>query len=527
MAELRDTSRDGLDNRKETHLLTHYALLWKLAQRNRKLDRFLNARLVNSATAKMPYRPNPFSTMDPYTSWASLTDKHYSSRHLPPVTSKVDTPGVDQVADMFMRAPGDFTPCPKSTVLFSYFAQWFTDGFLRSDRTPPPHGPDPRKNDSNHEIDLMQIYGLTAEVTDQLRAHTGGLLKTQVIKGEEYPPYLYGDDGKVKPEFSMVRVESTKLRRPTPEEQRWFFAAGSDTANLQLGFVLMLVLFVREHNRVARALAEEYPTWDDDRLFQTARNVLIVLLIKIVVNEYINHITPYYFKFKADPTCFKNPPWYRANWMAVEFNLVYRWHPLVPEHYRVAGHDVSIHDTVYETKALTDNGLGMLIEEASLQPAGKVGMFNTHPDLRLVQQWSIQKGRDVQLKAYNDYRELCGFPRVTDFNQISGDSEVQNRLRELYGTVDSIEFFTGLYAEDTRPNSVLPSLIGRMVGIDAFSQAFTNPLLAPRIFNEHTFSPLGMQIIQSTRHLSDIVHRNVPGKDKYFVSMTRKDWKRK
>ena len=30
-----------------------------------------------------------------------------------------------------------------------------------------------------------------------------------------------------------------------------------------------------------------------------------------------------------------------------------------------------------------------------------------------------------------------------------------------------------------------------MVGVDAFSQALTNPLLAPRVFNEQTFSPLG------------------------------------
>lgn len=519
----RDTSRDGSDNRREAHLLTHYGLAWGLAQRIGTVDRFLNGRLVDKATAKMPYRPNPFSTRGPYTSWASLTDRKYSSRHLPAAAAVADLPPAEDVADMFVRPPGAFTPCPKSTVLFSYFAQWFTDGFLRSDRSVPP---DPKKNDSNHEIDLMQIYGLTAEVTDQLRAGEGGLLKSQSINGEEYPPYLYGDDGMVKPEFDKVQVVHTKLRPPTPEQQRRFFAAGSDTANLQLGFVLMLVLWSREHNRVARALAEEYPSWDDDRLFETARNIMIVLLIKIVVNEYINHITPYYFKFNADPASLKNPPWYRPNWMAVEFNLVYRWHPLVPDHYRVAGGDVSIHDTIYETKALTDNGLGKLIEEASLQPAGQLGVFNTHPDLRVVQQWTVEKGRDVELASYNDYRELCGFPRVTDFNQMTGDARVQDRLRALYGTADRVEFYAGLYAEENRPNSVLPSLIGRMVGIDAFSQAFTNPLLAPRIFNEATFTPLGMQIIQSTHRLSDIVHRNVPGRDKLFVSMTRKDWKR-
>ena len=42
-------------------------------------------------------------------------------------------------------------PCPRSTVLFAYFAQWFTDGFLRGDAHVAR---DPRRNSSNHEIDL-------------------------------------------------------------------------------------------------------------------------------------------------------------------------------------------------------------------------------------------------------------------------------------------------------------------------------------------------------------------------------------
>ncbi len=526
MGNGRDTSRDGGENRRELYLLTHGAPLWHWAQRHPKVERWVNGRLVNSASAKMPYRPNPFSTMADYTSWASLTDRKFSGRHLPPAAPPADLPPAADVADVFVRPEGEFTPCPKSTVLFSYFAAWFTDGFLRSDRTPPPHGPDARKNDSNHEIDLMQIYGLTREVTEQLRAHEGGLLKSQVINGEEYPPYLYGADGNQKAEFDKVTWVHTRLAPPPAEKLATFFALGSDTGNLQLGFVLMNVLFLREHNRVARELHRAYPGWDDDQLFETARNIMIVLLIKIVVNEYINHITPYHFQFRADPTSFKNPPWYRTNWMAVEFNLVYRWHPLVPESYVVGGSEVSVHDTLYDTRMLTEHGLGRVMEDASSQPAGKVTVFNTSPELRGVQQWSVEKGRAVELASYNDYRELAKFPRVTAFDQVSGDPRAQRALEDLYRTPDRIEFYTGLYAEDTRPNSVLPSVVGRMVGIDAFSQAFTNPLLSPRVFTTETFSPLGMEILTSTRSLSDILHRNVPGSDQYFISLTRRDWRR-
>ena len=105
------------------------------------------------------------------------------------------------------------TRCEKSTVLFPYFAAWFVDGFLRSERPKPdPDTGEPRrdvaKNESNHEIDLIQIYGLNDQVTRQLRAEEGGLLQYQVIDGEEYPPYLYEGDTK---KFDKV---TPRTRRP-------------------------------------------------------------------------------------------------------------------------------------------------------------------------------------------------------------------------------------------------------------------------------------------------------------------------
>ena len=95
-------------------------------------------------------------------------------------------------------------------------------------------------------------------------------------------------------------------------------------------------------------------------------------------------------------------------------------------------------------------------------------------------------------------------------------------MKELYGTVDRIEYYPGIFAEDTRTNSALPSLIGRLVGVDAFSQALTNPLLASNIYNERTFTRAGLEIIESTQCLSDILHRNLPaGSPRFEVSMGR------
>ena len=514
---MRDTRNDGLGNRLETAVLTRGEPVWRAVQRVRPLRRRLNRFLINRAILKTKTRPYPLSTLALYTSWDSLTDRTYSGRHLPPTSLPADRrPTPEEAADLFVRS-GETRLCPKSTVLFALFAQWFTDGFLRTDPT------DPRKNTSNHDIDLCQLYGLNRRETDAIRAKQGGLLKSQTIGGEEFPPFMF-EGGVKKPEFEALRPLA--VDELSPEKRDRLFAFASDRANIQLAYITLTTLFLREHNRLARQLADGYPSWDDERLFQTARNIAIVVVIKVVIEDYINHITPYHFKFLADPTAFKNEPWYRQNWMAVEFNLLYRWHSLVPSKIRLGGQALSIGDTRWNTDAVMAQGLGSVLEEVSRQPAGQVGLFNTDPSLREVEVNSLKLSRHVGVASYNDYRECCGFPRVTDFNQITGDQRVQQELKRLYGHVDNIDYYVGLFAEDPRPNAVLPSLMGRLVGIDALSQALTNPLLAPNVYNADTFTSLGLRTIAQTRTLSDIVHRNVPPGSKHVISMTRADWVR-
>ena len=51
-------------------------------------------------------------------------------------------------------------------------------------------------------------------------------------------------------------------------------------------------------------------------------------------------------------------------------------------------------------------------------------------------------------------------------------------------------------------------LLTAMVGYDAFTQALTNPVLAPQVFTEATFTRAGLKIISKTRSLQQIVARN-------------------
>jgi prostaglandin-endoperoxide synthase 2 len=521
----RSTKRDGLENRVETWALTHLGPFWHACQRIGPIERVVNRALIDTACSKSPPRPYRLTTMAPYTSWSSLTDKSYNARQLPPVPAASRTlPPAEDVAGLFERGR-EMVPCPKSTVLFAYFAQWFTDGFLRSGRPANPSQPrDLARNEANPDVDLTQLYGLTPQMTDCLRAHRGGLLKSSRIGGEEFPPLLCDGGGTRRPEFAPLRV--LKLDMATLEQRRTMFAMGSDAGNTQIGYAMISVLFLREHNRLASQLANAHPDWDDERLFQTARNILIVLLIKLTIEEYINHIAPYHFQFRFDPRGFDRSPWYKPNWIAVEFNLLYRWHSLIPDRLDVHGERLPIVATLFDNELLTRHGLGAAFADASGQRAGKVGLFNTarwfHAMTGLP---SIVQSRELDLPSYNDYREDCAFPRATDFDQISSDPRVRGELRRLYGSVDAIEFYPGLFAEDARANSVLPSLLGRMVGVHAFSQLMTNPLLAPGIYGERTFSALGMQTIRTTNSLEQLLARNLPP-GPCVARLTREGWTR-
>ncbi|UFR00578.1 hypothetical protein KBP30_05005 [Streptomyces sp. Go40/10] len=511
----RDRSRDGLRNRFETHLLTHYGPAWQAAQRSRWLHRRLNSKLTDLAVLKAPPRPNPLSTKAPYTSWDSLTDRSWVGRHLPPAAGPPrGLPAPEKVAELFRRE-GEGRSCTRSSALLPAFAQWFTDGFLRGHAATG----DPRRTDSPHTLDMSQLYGDREDVTACLRTFEGGRLKSRVVDGAEFPPALC-EGGRIRDEFRAIRP--VRFDEVPAEFVDTLFACGGERAHAHIGPMALTVLFLREHNRVAGILAAAHPDWDDERVFQTTRNTLIVTMIRVMLEEYINHITPYHFGFVLDPVRTDRGVWHRENRATIEFSLVYRWHSLIPSTYTIAGRPVPLARTIANGQLVVERGLGPLFEDLSRQPAGLSGLFNTDELLLPIEERSVAVGRELRLASYNDYRAHYGFPRVTDARQISGDPRVQEALLDLYGDVDAIELYVGLFAEEPEPGAIFGRLLERVISVDAFSEALNNPLLAPRLFGPATFSAEGLEIVRATRGFSDLVHRNVPeDKGRYVVTLGR------
>jgi prostaglandin-endoperoxide synthase 2 len=110
------------------------------------------------------------------------------------------------------------------------------------------------------------------------------------------------------------------------------------------------------------------------------------------------------------------------------------------------------------------------------------------------------------------------------FNQISSNPDVVELLKQLYDVPDNVEFYPGLFAEDLVPDSPLPGLLMRMVAVDAFSQALTNPLLSEHVFNANTFTQWGLDLINGTSKLGDMLARNVPTRGSTPIEMTQASW---
>jgi prostaglandin-endoperoxide synthase 2 len=296
--------------------------------------------------------------------------------------------------------------------------------------------------------------------------------------------------------------------RVDTERRRKAYATGLERGNSTIGYAAISTLFLREHNRICGDLAAQNPGWDDERLFQTARMINIVLLMKVVVEDYINHIAGRRI-FKLDPTFAESRNWYRTNWIAIEFDLLYRWHGLVPSELAAGGETYPASDYRNNNALLETLGLHGVLDATSNQAAGRIGLFNTPDFLLQAELASLKMSRDFRLRSYNDYRERFGLERLERFDQLTSDAKARERIAACYDHVDKVEFLVGLLAEDHHGDALFGDLLNTMVAYDAFTQIFTNPLLSRNVYNKDTFTQYGLDLIQRTDSVEDIAKRNV------------------
>ena len=491
---------------------------------------FLNDLLINMVASSARSRPLPYSQWGPqpcpaenpaagkaadYIAWPGLVDRSYSGRHLPACSDAYAAalPAPEALLAVFQRGPA-MIESTRSSTLFCFFAQWFTDSFLRTDPK------DWRRNTSNHEIDLCQIYGLTQADTDLLREKSGGRLKHRATPNGDFPALLFNPDGeRVADAFlglSYIDASTGRYRNlvippelDTPERRARLFAAGLERGNSTIFYSALNTLFLREHNRLAAEISKRHPEFDDDRVFEHARNTNLAQLLKIIIEDYINHLSAAPLRFFVDVGKAERRRWYRTNRISAEFDLLYRWHSLTPDRVTVQGQTLAPGQFLYGNALLEQVGVEAALADAAQQPAGRIGLGNTPAFLQAFDLAAIEKSRTWRLRSYNEYREAFGLPPLHSMLQLTRDPAVTSRLEALYGHVDKVELLVGLLAEAHGEDAVLGELMQLMVGLDAFTQALTNPLLSENIYGPAAFTEVGLHSLEQTSSLDDIARRTL------------------
>jgi len=117
---------------------------------------------------------------------------------------------------------------------------------------------------------------------------------------------------------------------------------------------------------------------------------------------------------------------------------------------------------------------------------------------------NIQRGRDHGLPSYNDMREVMGFPRLTSFNQVSRDEQLNQSLQNAYGEVDNIDLRVGAMSETPlrRKNSQLGELFTAII-----AKQFSDLRDGDRFWYENILNNSELREVRSTR-LSDSIRAN-------------------
>ena len=309
-------------------------------------------------------------------------------------------------------------------------------------------------------IDGSMIYGSDQELANRIRAFTGGLLTegdAQPGKKAELPRIFPADNMRSDGEPFVGCPEGS-------EGELGCFLAGDFRVNEQVVLSVIYTLWLREHNRIARELAQINPGWDDEQLYQEARKIVGAILQKIVYYDYLPKILGERVYNIVVGEFGGYDPLINAGVNNAFATAAYRFgHSLIRPFFNQLGSDYNniaagplelsqafFNPDQYRTSFGTDPLTRGLISQRArqvdefLSTVLTSNLFRSHLDLASL---NIQRGRDHGLPPYLTWRRYCAevFPELAP-------AEFENtvtyvRLLELYGSLDTVDLWVGGLAE--------------------------------------------------------------------------------
>lgn len=298
-------------------------------------------------------------------------------------------------------------------------------------------------NMQSNFIDGSQVYGSSGEEATALRTLKGGMLKTS--------------------EGNLVLKIGGR------------YVSGDPRVHENPALLALHTIFIREHNRFAKIIAQKYPKWNDEQLYQAARKIVGAEIQSVTVNEYVKsfgiQIPPYH---GYDPTIDPSLP------LEVSTALLRFGHSQIDEDEFIAPkkgnpYSIPLVQFMFDPAALKPEEFEGVLRGACRQGAQRIDSAVTDAirnsvvinepmgrgrfDLFAI---DIQRGRDHGLPDYNSTRKLFGLSPIKSFDQMGSDKNEQKNLQILYKSVEDVDLFVGMLAEDLLPNESVGALIDAM-----------------------------------------------------------------
>ena len=322
------------------------------------------------------------------------------------------------------------------------------------------------RNDLTAYIDASAVYGSSVSRANWLRSYEDGKLK--VSQGDLLPWNT------ITGEFN----DATDPRAPFMDDAVGIgpkhFIAGDVRANENPLLATIHTLFVREHNRLATEIAAENPDFNDEEIYQAARRKVGAYLQSIVYNEWLPamgvNVAPYggyREEVNAQISNVFSAAAFRMGHTLINSNIM----RLDAEGQTIASGDITLRDAFFNPVVIPLVGgiepyvrgmAAQVQQELDCKVIDDVRNFlfglpdQGGLDLAAI---NINRGRERGLGDYNTIREDIGLPRLQSLSEISSNVEDIAVLEDLYGSVDRLDAWVGMLAEDHMPSSMFGNTI--------------------------------------------------------------------
>jgi peroxidase len=370
-----------------------------------------------------------------------------------------------------------------------------------------PANPRQQFNEITSYLDGSNVYGSDPARAAWLRTFQGGKLKVTHTTYGDLLPY---NDG-TQPNAGAPEV---------PDLSTNLFVAGDIRANEQPTLAVMHTLFVREHNWQAERIARENPGFSDEQIYQAARRIVIAELQHITYGEFLKALLgadALKVDHGYDPNAnagvaqnFSTAAYRLGHTLLSPFIL-----RLNEDGSPVVAGPLALRDAFFSaTPPLLENGgIEPFLRGAAAQKAQDLDRF-VIDDVRSflfgppgaggldLIALNLQRGRDHGLPDFNTVRGELGLRKYERFSQITSDTQAAQALEQLYGDINNIDLFAGLFIEQDVPGGI----VGETMRAVLVAQ-FQRTRAGDRFWYERTLEGAELARVKSTR-LSDIIRRN-------------------